>query len=108
MDFCRIRRTKLAKHLSFSTEFFIGTKPLYEISESDKPNSVVQAIISMSEEEKVELNNHQFQYKGNVDDEDWLLLVLDRVRETNTCDNYETPVSVWIDKEGFWRLDIYE
>ena len=34
--------------------------------------------------------------------------VIDKIKETNTCDNYQVPVSVWIDKNGDYQLEIWD
>ena len=41
---------------------------------------------------------------GNLDPR----TVLEKVRETDTCSNLDSPVHVWIDEEGFYGVDVYD
>ena len=36
------------------------------------------------------------------------LILLDRIRQTNTCSNLESPVQVWIDHAGWYDLLVHD
>jgi hypothetical protein len=103
----------MAYGLSFSDSFFFGEAPLDEMETSDKPTSVLQAIISMEREASISLALEVFGETADsapiaIDAEDWPYRVLERIKETDTCGDLSSPVDVWIDEEGWWTLDIYE
>lgn len=103
----------MAMELSFSEPFFVGIQPLNEVEPNDRPTSVYQAVLSMPMEDQLRLASEVFGHHGEdavflVDSEEWPIMVLDKVRETNTCGDYTTPVDVWIDKKGDWTLNIYD
>lgn len=90
---------------SFSPEFFFAEGEPYDADRgtSDKPDSVWQAIQSMSDEEWARVADA-------VDIPRDLLsadVVFDFVRTTNTCSNLDTPVEVWIDPKGDCRIRVY-
>ena len=90
--------------LSFSEDFFIDGDP-ESTQPGDFPTSVYQAILSMSEAKWNEIACEIFHVTPNHLDP---LVVLDRIRQTNTCSNLENPVQVWIDQEGFYDLLVYD
>lgn len=105
----------MAYGLSFSEEFFTGDGEVdvYDIEPSDKPTSVLQAIISMDANDKLAMTRELFEMdedaaKLYIDSESWGFDVLDKVRETDTCGDLSTPVDVWIDDNGRWVLDVYD
>jgi hypothetical protein len=94
----------MAYSLSFSPEFFCdgdsdGTEP------SDRPTSVYQAILSMRSHTWAEMASEVFGVEPDRLDPQ---TVLDRVRETDTCSNLDSPVRVWIDEEGIFDLLVYD
>ena len=90
--------------LSFSEDFFCNGNP-EEVRPSDWPTSVYQAILSMSQAKWNEIAREVFHVESNRLDP---LTVLHRIRQTNTCSNLESPVQVWIDREGFYELLVYD
>jgi hypothetical protein len=94
--------------LSFSQEFLYGEG--YSIDEppprSDKPTSVLQALVSLSDEELEELRE-SVGIDILVSYDTAIAEIFDRVRETNTCTNLRSPVEVWIDPKGWHTLLVY-
>ncbi len=102
----------MAYSLSFNREFFSGDGEvdMYSIQPSNRPTSVLQAIISLSNEEKINIAKEVMESTNPefyVDSESFEFDVLEKVRETNTCSNLDTPVSVWIDPEGWYTVEVY-
>lgn len=98
--------------LSFSESFFSGDGEcdLYSIQPSKRPTSVLQAIISLPRQGKIEiakeiLNSSSPEF--SADHESFPFDVLEKIRETNTCSNLDTPVSVWIDEDGYYDVLVY-
>ncbi len=99
--------------LSFSEEFFSGSGEydLYSIPESDEPASVLQAIISLPREDRIGIARDLFGAKDPefyVDSEGFPFDVLDMVRETDCCDDYVSPITVYIDPEQRYSVTVYE
>ena len=90
--------------LSFSEDFFIDGDS-EEVQPSNRPTSVYQAILSMSQAKWNEIACEVFHVKPNHLDP---TLVLDRIRQTDTCSNLENPVQVWIDREGWYDILVYD
>ena len=90
--------------LSFSEEFFCDSDP-EEVRPSNWPTSVYQAILSMSQAKWNEITREVFAEDPNRLDP---LTVLHRIRQTHTCSNLESPVQVWIDREGFYDVLVYD
>ncbi len=90
--------------LSFSEDFFCKTDP-DEVRPSHWPTSVYQAILSMSQAKWNEIAREVFHVKPDVLDP---LILLDRIRQTNTCSNLESPVEVWIDHAGWYDVLVYD
>jgi len=90
--------------LSFAEDFFID-EDICDVQPSDRPSSVYQAILSLSDETWNRLARDVF----GVDPEHLdPLTMFDRVREIDTCSNLDSPVRVWIDEEGWYELLVYE
>jgi hypothetical protein len=34
--------------------------------------------------------------------------VLDKIIETDTCSNFDAPVEVWIDTQGYYSVRVYD
>lgn len=103
----------MAYDLSFSEEFFTGSEDYYEMTVSERPTNVLQAILSLSAETRrgiakdvlgIEPDSVEFAIESDMFDID----VLDQLRKTNTCDSYSSPVTVYIDEEGFYSVTVYE
>ncbi|NQV28315.1 MAG: hypothetical protein HQ518_28515 [Rhodopirellula sp.] len=91
--------------LSFSPDFFLGTDERDLIERSDRPLSVLQAIVSLTEQQRAAIARDVFSCDTEELSDD---LILQRVMETNTCVNLTPPVEVWIDSEGFHTLHVYD
>ena len=90
--------------LSFSENFFCDCNP-EEVRPSDWPTSVYQAILSITQAKWNEIACEVFHVTPNCLDPP---LVLDRIRQTDTCSNLENPVQVWIDEAGLYDLLVYD
>lgn len=90
--------------LSFSERFFLPDDP-EQITCSDKPTSVYAALLKMRQETWDRMAREVFDSDPDRLD---LLFVLDRIRETNTCSNLDSPVQVWIDPDGWYDVLVYD
>lgn len=87
---------------SFSPEFYGDAE---HTNPSERPTSVIDALTSMPEEEWRKMSCDVFRQapeRLTVDE------VLERIIETNTVSNLNSPVEVWIDTDGFYRVLVYE
>jgi len=93
---------------SFSPEFFFNEGEPYDVNveKSDRPTSVWQAIISMDDEK---WNNVAKDVFDNLNPE-FLTpeAVLEKIEETDTVGTLSSPVDVWIDKDGYYTIDVYD
>ena len=97
--------------LSFSEAFFSGTDDIYEVKPSDRPTSVLQEIISLPKRDRVEIARYVMKSKHPVlytQSESFDFDVLEKVRETDSCDGYETPIRVYIDEDRDYWVDVYD
>ena len=98
--------------LSFSPEFFMLPGELYDGAEyphGDEPYSVLGAIRTTISEEG--WRNIAVDVFGMGDDMAQYLTeeaILSKITETNTCTDLRSPVTVWIDPEGYYTVDVYE
>ena len=96
----------MAYGLSFSAEFYqlAGDEELLPADmEGIEPVSVWQALLAMSERDWETMSREVFGHKG-IDVE----TVMDKIRQTDTCSDLSSPVTVWIDDEGYWTVDVFE
>lgn len=91
--------------LSFAPEFFWGTGPIEKIKPSSRPTSVYQAILSIPHDRWAELARDAFNCPPDHLDVE---TVLDKVIQTDTCENLESPVRVYIDSEGWFSVLVHE
>ncbi len=89
--------------LSFSNDFLVGDGS--ELQPSPRPTSVLQAILSLSGQERIELARDLF---GVSPDHLTAEAVLARVIDTNTVENLDSPVCVWIDETGLHTLLVHD
>ena len=89
--------------LSFSSDFLIGDGS--ELPPSPRPTSVLQAILSLSEQERIQLARDLF---GVSPDHLSAETILARVIKTNPCENLDSPVRVWIDEAGLQTLLVHD
>ena len=90
--------------LCFAPEFFWGKVPVEKMKPSDRPTSVYQAILSLTDEQWVALAREEFGIEPNDLDVE---TVIQRVIETNTCRNLDPPVEIWVDQDGFFTVLVY-
>ena len=90
--------------LSFAPEFFWGKGSAKKMKPSDRPTSVYQAILSLTDEQWASLARNQFGVEPNDLDVEQ---VIQRVIETDTCRNLDPPVEVWIDRDGRFTALVY-
>lgn len=90
--------------LSFSEEFWsaVNCTPMTP----GKPRTIFEALEEMPEDEWEEMCNHLFPkvHYECIDIED----VMERIRATDTCSNLDSPVEVWVDEEGLYRIWVYD
>jgi hypothetical protein len=85
--------------LSFGDDFFNA------IHGQSKPKSVYEALQQMPDDDWNEMCACIFPDApvDMVDPDD----VVTYIRETNTCTNLDSPVEVWIDLKGDFRINVY-
>ena len=90
--------------LSFDSDFYLDQEPA-TVKPSNCPTCVYQAILSLSDKTWNNIARDVFQ----CDDKSLSVeTVLAKVVETNTCSNLDSPVQVWIDKEGWYDVLVYD
>lgn len=91
--------------LSFAPEFFWGDESIPEPTRSNRPTSVHQAIIGLPANQWAALARDLFGIEPSELEPD---MVMQRILETNTCRNLDSPVEVFVDREGFYSILVYE
>jgi hypothetical protein len=101
--------------LSFSEEFFTGNgeNDIYEMPPSEKPTNVLQAAVSLPPDQLQAIGQDVFGYDAESAQiwsttESAAFEIVDKVRETDRCDDLSTPVTVYIDEEGYYSLTVYD
>jgi hypothetical protein len=89
--------------LSFSNDFLTGGGS--ELRPSPHPTSVLQAILSLSDDERSRMARDVFRVTPDRLSSE---MILDRVVATNTCENLDSPVRVWIDSAGLHTLLVHD
>jgi hypothetical protein len=90
--------------LSFTEDFFCDGNP-ETVLPSSRPTSVYQAVLSMSTAHRKQIARDVLHVEpGRLDP----LCLLEQIRQTNTCSTLESPVEVWIDREGLHTLFVYD
>lgn len=99
----------MSYELSFSDDFFFAEGEPYDNPPdlSETPVSVWNAIVSMRElhpKEWADLARDVFNEAPQ-----YLLseMVFDKIKETNTCANLDTPVRVYIDPAGDYFVEVF-
>lgn len=85
--------------LSFSNDFLVGDGSA--LQPSSHPTSVLQAILSLSDVERSRIARDVFRVPPNRLSAE---MILDRVIATNSCENLDSPVCIWIDPAGIYTL----
>ena len=89
--------------LSFTPEFFWGRIALEEVGPTDQPTSIYQALVSLDDETWTRLAHEVF----GVDEVE-PLAAMEKVIQTDTCANLDSPVEVFVDPEGAFSLFVFE
>jgi hypothetical protein len=86
---------------SFSPDFY-GC--VHESGPCDKPTNLADAIASIDKETWDDLAKTVFDCPG-----EFLTVetVYEKARETDTVTDLCTPIEVWIDSEGYYRVEVY-
>ena len=93
--------------LSFAPEFFWGDGSVApdDLPHSDRPTSVYQALLSLSEETWATIARDVFHCPpDNLD----VPTVLAKIQETDTCRNLDSPVDVFIDVDGYYTVLVFD
>lgn len=90
--------------LSFADEFFVHDE-IDSIRPSKRPVSVYQAILSIKGDTWREIAREVFDVPPDGLTPE---AVLDKIIETDTCSNFDVPVEVWIDDEGYYSVRVYD
>lgn len=88
--------------LSFSPEFF---GDVYNTKESKQPTTLADALSSIPDCQWKVLAEDLFDTTGEYLSIDDLYLM---AIETNTCSSLSSPVSVWIDPNGEYTVEVYD
>ncbi len=91
--------------LSFATEFFYRNES--EDSTDGEPRSLLEAIMNMDADEYVQMTQDVLGWMDTSDFRCGAYAVVDRAREVDSCSNLTSPVEVWLDAQGEWKVDVY-
>lgn len=69
------------------------------------PVTVWQALLTMNDDVWAEMIREVFGCHVDYVDVD---TVMEKIRETDTCTDLSSPVTVWIDQEGFYTVDVHD
>src|SRR5262245_56304627 len=95
------------KCLSFAESFFYGEgEGPYDLPwPAKRPTTVCQALVSMPEDEFRECCEH---LGLDPDGEAVVNDIIDVIRRTDCCDGYDSPVTVYIDEDGWFSVTVYD
>jgi hypothetical protein len=97
-----LRRVASYGH-SFSPDFYGDPN---SPKESDQPTTVADALFSLSTDEWDDIASGVFgMHDGRELD---ISSVLDKIKETDSVSDLESPVEVWIDPQGYFTVEVYE
>ena len=91
--------------LCFAPEFFWGDESVPRMKPGNRPISVCQALIGLPDNQWAALARDLFGIEPCKLEPD---MVMQRIMETNTCRNLDSPVEVFIDRQGFYSILVYE
>jgi len=97
--------------LSFAPEFYSLPGEMYDGAEyphGDRPYSVVGALRAMTDDQWCDLAVDVFGLGDDMADYLTIEDVLSRIEDTDTCTDLRSPVTVWIDPEGYYTVDVYD
>lgn len=96
----------MAFELSFGPEFFHGPHDFDGVElDRERPSSVYQALQAMSDEDYATMTREVF---GLEPDRVDLEMVMNKIRQTNTCRDLRSPVEVYIDEEGWHSVLVHD
>jgi len=90
--------------LSFAEQFYYP-EDLEQVRTSERPTTVYQAVLSLSQEKLTAIAREVFHVDPkylNVE------IVIEKIRQTDTCTTLSPPVAVWIDEEGDFQVQVYD
>lgn len=96
----------MAYALSFAPEFFWGDGSVAsdDLAPSNRPTSVYQAIVSLTDDQWAALARDVFHCPPEYLDPPTVLAKV----ETDTCRNLDSPVEVLIDPDGYYTVFVYD
>ena len=99
----------MAYDLSFGPEFFIGPHDLegIDFSAVERPHTVYQAVSTMSDDDWRRMTEEVFD-DHTAGRSVTVEMVMEKIRETNTCRNLSSPVEVYIDEGGYHSVLVHE
>lgn len=103
----------MAFSLSFSPEFFYATGEPYDradlaLNADGNPYSVYSALCLMQAKDKRAWNRMARDVFGCPGTQLQPETVMDRIHETDTCGDLTPPVDVWVDSDGYHRVEVYD
>lgn len=90
--------------LSFTDRFYYPQQ-MEHLQCSNCPTSIYQALLSISKETWQQMAKDIFHVAPEQLD---LETVMDRVRQTDTCTDFRSPVDVWIDSERKYSVAVHD
>ncbi len=90
--------------ISFAERFYCP-EDLEQVRTSEQPTAVYQAVLSLSQEKLTEIAREVFHIDPQFLDVE---VVMDKIRQTDTCSTLSPPVAVWIDEEGDFQVQVYD
>ena len=100
----------MSYELQFDESFFFaeGEPDDSSVPIKEQPVSVWEAILAMKQNEPKKWEHMACEVFDMPSD---LYLaestVMDKIRETNSCSNLNSPVQVWVDEGGYFTLSVY-
>ncbi len=102
----------MSYELSFTENFFTGFN--LDPDRSDKPTSVLQALVSLPDKAYLTICREVLSYNSDfVDDtlrdscKEIYGDIIKEIRAVNTCSTLTSPVEVWLDVEGCFTVLVY-
>jgi len=90
--------------LSFAEQFYYP-EDLEQVKTSERPTSVYQAVLSLRQENLTEIAREVFYVDPQYLDVE---MVMEKIRQTDTCTTLSPPVAVWIDEQGDFQVQVYD
>lgn len=93
--------------LCFTEDFFLNeNEDNFHLGRPISVFGAIEAMILREPEKWKNLKKEIFDLDNGIylDSE----IVLEKIRETNTCSNLTVPVEVWIDPDGYYTLQVWD